>query len=319
LASRAIPLVRVVRTINGMGWVYSSRSPLALALRPVQRALHRRASRMTDITVFQNSRDKAFFEQNGLVTRERSILIPGSGVDVARFDDSLADGPAAERLRAELGLGNAPVVVTVTRLTRQKGIPTLLKAAQRVHCLRPEVRFLLVGPRESEGRLAVSQRELDRHSHYVIATGPRDDVPALLRMADIFAFPTEYREGVPRALLEAALAGLPIVTTNMPGCDDVVHNGRSGLLVPPRAPRLLAEGIMDLLADRVAAKNMGCLASTHVRQNFGLQLTVARYREVYRTILDSASVASSLATASMSDGSEAGAPLPHRLVFSDRV
>jgi glycosyltransferase involved in cell wall biosynthesis len=319
LASRGLPTMRVVRTINGMGWVYSSRSPLALALRPVQRALHRSASRMTDLTVFQNVRDKAFFEQNGLVTPERSILIPGSGVDVAGFDDALADGPAPERLRAELGLGNAPVVITVTRLTRQKGIPTLLKAAQRVHRARPEVRFVLVGPRESEGRLAVSQRELDRHAGYVVTTGPRDDVPGLLRMADVFAFPTEYREGVPRALMEAALAGLPIVTTNMPGCEDIVQHGRSGHLVPTRSPRVLAKAILDLLADRIAAKAMGQIASAHVRQNFGLQLTAARYRNVYRTVLDPDSVASSNVTKSVPGAPEAGATLTRDLAFFDRV
>ena len=109
-------------------------------------------------------------------------------------------------------------MLTVTRLTRQKGIPTLLEAAALVREARPGVRFLLVGPRQSEGPLAIAQSELDRHSAYVTALGPRPDIPALLGLADVFAFPTEYREGVPRALLEAALAGLPIVTTRMPGC-----------------------------------------------------------------------------------------------------
>jgi len=72
-----------------------------------------------------------------------------------------------------------------------------------------------VGPRESEGPFAVTQAEIERHAPYVLAIGPRSDVPALLGVADVFAFPTEYLEGVPRALLEAAVAGRPIVTTRM--------------------------------------------------------------------------------------------------------
>src|SRR4029077_12362566 len=112
----------------------------------------------------------------------------------------------------------AEIVVTVGRMTRQKGIPTLLKAAAIVHARRPAVRFLLIGPRESEGPSGVSQAELDSHAPYVVATGPRSDIPTLLRAADVFAFPTEYREGIPRALLEAAMARLPIVATSMPGC-----------------------------------------------------------------------------------------------------
>ena len=142
---------------------------------------------------------------------KRSELIPGAGIDVKGFERALAMGPSPTQLRHELGLGTAEIVITVTRMTRQKGIPTLLKAAALVHEARPGVRFLLVGPRQSEGPLAVSQAEIDRHAPYVKALGPRSDVPALLSLADVFAFPTEYREGVPRVLLEAALAGLPIV------------------------------------------------------------------------------------------------------------
>jgi glycosyltransferase involved in cell wall biosynthesis len=284
-AARDLTGIRVVRTINGMGWVYSSRSPLALMLRPVQRALHHRVMRWSDATIFQNCRDKAYFERTGMVTPECAVLIPGSGIDLDSFDRALAEGEAPEQLRRSLDLGNAEVVITVTRLTRQKGIPALLKAASIVHNLRPSVRFLLVGPRESEGPLAVSSAEIKRHAPYVIATGPRIDVPSLLRMADVFVLPTEYREGVPRALLEAALAGLPLVATNMPGCDDVVRDGWSGRLVKPGAPRELAAAIIALLSDREAARAMGARASQNVRGRFELTSTVERYCEVYRRLL----------------------------------
>ena len=120
--------------------------------------------------------------------------------------------PSRKALRTELGLGDAEVVITVTRMTRQKGFPALLNAAAIVHRARPNVRFVLVGPRESEGSLAVSEAEIAAHSPYVIAVGARRDVPALLRMADVFAFPTEYREGVARVLLEASLARLPVIS-----------------------------------------------------------------------------------------------------------
>ena len=95
----------------------------------------------------------------------------------------------------ELGLGTSPVIITVTRMTRHKGIPTLLKAAALVHRVRPDVKFLLVGPRESEGPLAVTQAEIDQHAPYVVATGPRSDVPALLRLADAFCVPDGVSRG----------------------------------------------------------------------------------------------------------------------------
>jgi glycosyltransferase involved in cell wall biosynthesis len=284
-AARGFRDVKVVSTINGLGWLYSSSSPMALGLRPVYRALQRLADRWTAVTVFQNRDDLAFFRRHRMVGRGDHVVIPGSGIDVKRFERAGAAGSSPAELREALGLRGAEVVVTVTRMTRQKGIPTLLEAAALVHQQRADVRFLLVGPRESEGRFAVTQAEIDRHAPYVLAVGPRSDVPALLGVADVFAFPTEYLEGVPRALLEAAVAGCPIVTTRMPGCTDVICDGWNGFLVPPREPRLLAERILDLLRDRAAASVMGARAAELVRKEFNLEITVARYAAVYDDLM----------------------------------
>lgn len=308
-AARDFPAIRVVRTVNGMGWVYSSRSALALMLRPVQRALHRRAARWSHATIFQNRQDKAYFEECGLIAPDRAVLIPGSGIDLDGFDHAIAAGHTRAQLRQSLALGDAEVVITVTRLTRQKGIPTLLQAAALVHKIRPDVRFVLVGPRDSEGPLAVSSAEIQAHAPYVVAIGPRNDVPALLRMADVFVFPTEYREGVPRALLEAALAALPLVATSMPGCDDVVQNGWSGRLVKPRAPRDLASAIIDMLTDRAVGRAMGARAAETVRSQFGLALTVDRYRDVYRSLLDSGSASGVVCAGSGLDRLTRSAPV----------
>jgi glycosyltransferase involved in cell wall biosynthesis len=286
LAARGIPDVLAIRTINGLAYVYSSRSPKALAFRPIWRALHRLAARSTAATVFQNRDDQAFFERHRMIGSNGSRLIAGSGIDVERFDQAVATGPSPAQLRQTFGLGASEIVVTVTRMTRQKGIPTLLQAAALVHRHRPGVRFLLVGPRESEGPLAVTQAEIERHAPYVLAIGPRSDVPALLGLADVFAFPTEYREGVPRALLEAAAAARPIVTTRMPGCSDVIRDGWNGFLVPPHAPRLLAERILDLLRDRETAETMGARAARLVRKEFNLEITVTRYAALYEEVAD---------------------------------
>ncbi len=284
-AARGLRDVEVVSTINGLGWLYSSSSPMALGLRPVYRALQRLADRWTAVTVFQNRDDQAFFMRRRMVGRRGQVVIPGSGIDVERFERAGATGSSPAELRKALGLDASEVVMTVTRMTRQKGIPTLLDAAALVHQHRPGVRFLLVGPRESEGPFAVTQAEIDRHAPYVLAVGPRSDVPALLGLADVFAFPTEYFEGVPRALLEAAVAGRPIVTTRMPGCTDVIRDGQNGFLVPPRDPRLLAERILDLLRDRVTAAAMGARAAQLVRKEFNLEITVARYAAVYEDLV----------------------------------
>jgi len=286
LAARAVNHPGIVRTICGRGWVYSSRSPLALAIRPAYQAMYRVAARSTAVTVFEMEEDRAFFERHRMTGKDgRVIPAGGGGVDVEGFRRALAESPPAGRLRGELGLGTSPVIITVTRMTRHKGIPTLLKAAALVHRACPDVKFLLVGPRESEGPLAVAQSEIDEHAPYVVATGPRSDVAALLRLADVFAFPTEWSEGVPRVLLEAALAGVPIVSTSMPGCCEVIRDGWSGFLVPPRAPDRLAARIIDLLRDRNTAEIMAGRAEELVAQNFSLRMIVARHVALYSELL----------------------------------
>lgn len=277
---------QVVRTICGRAWVYSSRTPLALAARPVYRALHRLAARSTAATVFEIEDDLDFFRRRRMAGR-RGMVIPagGGGVDVAGFQRAQAAGPPAAALRAELGLGDAPVAITVTRVTRQKGVPALLEAAARVHAARPEVRFVLVGPRDSEGPLAVTEAEIAAHAPYLTAIGARSDVPALLRMADLFVFPTEYREGVARVLLEAALAGLPIVSTAMPGCKEVITDGWNGRLTPPGDPAALAEAVLAVLDDPAGARAMAANAARQARSIFSLDAIADRHALLYADLL----------------------------------
>lgn len=284
LAARgAVP---VIRTINGLGWVFSSTEARARALRPVYCGLQRLVSRWTRMTIFQNREDSAFFSQHRLADPRNSQLIASSGIDVEGFLAAQQGALPSEALRNQLGLGTAEIVLFVGRLTRQKGIPTLLKAVPRVLAQRKHARFVLVGPRASEGPFSVDQADIDRLAPHVLALGSRSDVPALLGMADVFAFPTEYREGVPRVLLEAGLAGLPIVATRMPGCSDVVQDGWNGYLVPPRDPDALAAGILDLLRDPIGARAMGARSVDFVRERFELTKVVEQYSDVYRRILN---------------------------------
>lgn len=277
---------RLVRTINGMGWIFATPSLFSGAMRPVYRAMQRIAAPRTDLTVFQNDADRSYFVSNRMARPEACRVVGGSGIDVDRFLAARASAPAPEAIRARLGIGNVKVVVTATRLTRLKGIATLLAAATLVRKLHPDVCFLLIGPLETEGRFAIRKEMFDRHQPYVRWLGPRDDIPALLSVADMFVLPTEYREGLPRVLLEAALAELPIVTTAMPGCMSVVRHRDNGLLVPPRDPGFLAAQILTLLHDPAAARAMGRRGADLVREEFDLRGVAARYAGLYRQVVE---------------------------------
>jgi glycosyltransferase involved in cell wall biosynthesis len=275
----------VVRTINGLAWVFSSSEPRALALRPIYCALQWLVSRWTAATVFQNRDDLDFFQRYRLLGSSQCKLIGSSGINAEAFVLAQKRGPSPAQLRTELGLQKAEIVIYVGRLTRQKGIPTLLEAVPLVIEQRPSARFVLVGPLESEGPFAVDRSSIDRLAPHVMSLGRRQDVPALLGMADVFAFPTEYREGIPRVLLEAGLASLPIVASRMPGCSDVVEEGFNGYLVAPHDPRAFASRIVDLLRDPQRARTMGAHSVPLVRQRFELARVVDAYCDLYDTIL----------------------------------
>jgi glycosyltransferase involved in cell wall biosynthesis len=260
--------------------------------------LQRWAAGASVMTVFQNRHDQAYFENHGLVNRGASRLIPGSGLDIEAFARARAAAPSAAELRLSLGLRDARIVMTVTRITREKGIATLLEAAALVHRECPDVCFVLVGPHEPDSPSAIPPAEIERHAPYVRHLGRRDDIPALLRIANLFAFPTEYREGIPRALLEAAFSRLPIVATALPVCVEIIRDGRTGLLVPPRSPIMLADRILTLLRDTYLAQDIGARAAELVRAQFTLETIADRYFQLYSEVLSLRTPAGSLSEAS---------------------
>src|SRR5207244_7070689 len=121
VAARAANHPAIVRTICGRGWLYSSRSPLALAARPVYRAMYRAAARWTSATVFETDEDQAFFERHGMAGKNGLVIpVGGGGVDVGGVGRALADSPTPKQLREQLDLGTSPVVITGTAMAREE-------------------------------------------------------------------------------------------------------------------------------------------------------------------------------------------------------
>jgi glycosyltransferase involved in cell wall biosynthesis len=275
-----------VRTLTGMGYVFSSRSPRALLLRPVDHLMQAAASRAASVTVFQNRDDQAYFLRHRLARPDASQLVPGSGIDAEALRSQRPSDAELAALRRELGIETGRVVTMVSRLVRTKGVSEFCAAASAVRRERPDCAFLLIGPLSSEGWQAVPRSEVEGNPD-VRWLGPRPDVPALLAISDVFALPTFYREGIPRALLEAATLGLPLIATDMPGCRDVVRDGWNGLLVPPRNVRALTVAVLTLLdAEPEVLREMGGNSRAHVEQHFTLDLVVEAYADIYRRLLD---------------------------------
>ncbi len=188
-------------------------------------------------------------------------------------------------VRRELGLGpEQKLVLMVGRLTEAKDHPTLFRAAQRVLAIDPPVTFLCAGHGELEAALRreLAERKLtDR----VRLLGLRRDVPRLLSAADVFCLTSRF-EGFPNAVAEAMAAGLPVVCTRFEGVEEVVQDGRTGLLVGVGDDEALARRVGELLAEPGARERLGQAAREWVRQNLSWDRLLGQMDELYRQVLE---------------------------------
>ena len=197
----------------------------------------------------------------------RKIRVVYNGVPIEQFDRGL-DGVPRDA-------GSHPTVLVVARLHSQKGLQYLLQAATLV----PDVRFIVAGDGPARSEL-MRQAETLRLGDRFQFLGEREDVPALLRAADVFVLPSLY-EGLPVSVLEAMAAGTPVVATAVGGTDEAVVDGESGILVPPRDPEALANAIREMLSNAPLASKLVAGAKARVAASFSADTVARGVSEVY--------------------------------------
>jgi glycosyltransferase involved in cell wall biosynthesis len=212
----------------------------------------------------------------------RISVIP-NGIDVSRFKDH----GGAESLRVELGLPpTSPIVAAFLRLNRLKGVEYFLEAAALLVKRFDEARFLIVGDSVSEAYRDELEDYADRLGlgDRVVFAGFRSDVPALLSEVCVSVLPS-LSEGLSNVLLEAMAAGVPVVATSVGGTPEVVEDGVTGLLVPPRDASALAQAIGSLLADPDRGRSIGHAGRLRVAEQFSLEATVRKTEDLYERLL----------------------------------
>jgi glycosyltransferase involved in cell wall biosynthesis len=172
-----------------------------------------------------------------------------------------------------------PVVFTPARLHKQKRHSDLLKAAALV----PNALFVLAGDGPERGKLEELANRLGIASR-VVFLGERNDVPKLLVCCDVFVLPSMY-EGLPVSVLEAMAVGRPVVATAVGGTDEVVEDGVTGILVPPREPAKLAAEITRVCDDRALADSLSAAGKRRVRESFSSSSMVSGVLDVYEQLI----------------------------------
>jgi glycosyltransferase involved in cell wall biosynthesis len=217
----------------------------------------------------------------------QKIKYIGNGIDVERFNPAnLLSGEILPK-RLELGLRvDTPVVGFVGRLVKEKGLLDLFKAARIVRERVPGVRFVIVGPEDTEKPDALTPSSATEYGVADICcfTGMRQDMPELYLLMDVFALPS-HREGFPLAPLEASAMKVPCVVTNIRGCREAVEHGKNGLLVPLGDVQALANSIIELLTDKEKARRMGEEGRHMAVQRFDESLVFEKVKAEYTRLL----------------------------------
>ena len=280
----AAALARVPVVVNTVHGLYALPDD-PKAKRAVVYGLERLASTCSDAELLQNPEDVEVLRRWKVPARKISVL--GNGIDLARFDRASVTVEDAATARMEMGaLGPDDVVVgLVGRLVHEKGYLDMFEAARRLQTTHPNLRVCVIGPDDPDkaGSITTAERTA-AESVGVRFLGPRKDMARLYRGMDIHVL-ASHREGFPRAAMEAAAMGLPIVATDVRGCRQVVQHDVTGLLVPREDPAALAEAIALLAADPNRRTRMGTAAMAKATREFDQDRCIEHTLAIYKRLL----------------------------------
>ncbi len=276
IAARLSRRRSVIQAMSGLGYLQVGETPKAQLLERLSRpafklALAGAGTRM----IFQNPDDRQVFVKRGLIPESRAVVIHGSGVDEREFAARPED------------LSRPPVVLFAGRLLWHKGVGEFVELARR---LQGKARFRVVGyeERTSPSNVPASQLQTWHDAGIIEWCGQRDDMARVFGECSIVCLPSTYGEGVPKVLIEAAACGRACVTTDTPGCREIVRHGVNGLLVPPNDSDALASAVSQLIADPAQRQSFGAKGREIVLQGFTLKRVAEETIALYRSVMERA-------------------------------
>ena len=265
-----------INAIAGLGFVFSSKSAIAKLLKPVMRVLFRLLlNGPRRYVIMQNPDDVGELVNAGVLQEDRVSLIRGAGVDLNQFPVS----PEPNGL---------PKVMLASRMLWDKGVGVFVEAAKLLKKRGVSASFVLVGGSDGDNPNAISQKQLKQwHQSGVVEWWGRcSDMPKVFEQVHIFCLPSSYGEGVPKVLIEAASSGRPIVTTDWPGCREVVKEGENGFLVTINNSAVLADALEKLIDDKELRVTMGRKGRRIAENEFSVEKVIGQTLSLYQELLN---------------------------------
>jgi len=233
--------------------------------------------------VVSDALEKIMIEKHGI--EPQKVVKIYNGIETDEYcisGEEIACRRSSFRKKSDLG-ENVPVIGVIGRLVWQKGFKYFIEAIPDVLKEFKDARFLLVGEGELEDELKVKSKKLKLEDK-IIFVGFMDDIRDVLASIDILVIPS-LQEGLPVVLLEAMAMKKPIVAANIEVIMEILENGVTGLLVPPRDSKALAEAIITMFTHKDESLQMGLTARKVVTERFGVDIMVQKTEEVYEELL----------------------------------
>ena len=274
LVARVSNVPAVIHAITGLGYLFLTQGFAAKLQRTFIMQLYKLSlGHPNCLTIFQNPDDRQLFLDKALVTKKNIVMIKGCGIDLDIFR------PTPE----------PPGITTVmfpARILGDKGIHEFVAAARRIKRLGIEARFVLVGRTDPDNPTDVGRETIQEWIDQEILEwwGFSNNMPQTLAKAHLVCMPS-YREGLPRVLIEAAATSRAIVTTDVPGCREIVKHGENGLLVPVRNTVATADAMLRLIGDHKLRQQMGQKGRQIVISSFSVEDFVEKSLSTYKSAL----------------------------------
>jgi glycosyltransferase involved in cell wall biosynthesis len=275
LVARRLENVKVVNAITGMGFSFSEDEKATKISALVKKAYRIALNNKNVRVIFQNEKDLEVFLNEQLIEKDQATLIRGSGVNCSLFKPSQKKS-------------DKKIVLLASRMIWDKGIKEFVEAAKIVKEQIPDVQFILAGTSDKGNPNVVSEKillEWNKEGN-VEWLGHVNDMVKLIQNSTLVTLPTYYPEGVPKILIESASTGKPIITTNRPGCNDIVKDNENGLLIPEKDSVALANAIMSLINNPQKMEELGKRGREMVLEEYSEDIVVSKTIDLYELLLE---------------------------------
>ncbi len=287
IAARLAKVPIIINTIPGLGYVFTGTEKKRKFLRIIVLFLYRIAGKFSDFMFFQNEDDKRLLINHKIVSEEKTLIVPGSGVDTQYYSQDKINEKIIDQTKKDIKYKqNQIIILMASRMLYDKGIAEFVECSERIKRIKPNVRFLLAGPLDHGNPAHIPSEVIKKwqKENKIEYLGKHSDMRELIGLSDIVVFPS-YREGKPKFLLEAASMGKPIITTDVPGCRDVVENEKNGILVPIKDIESLFNAVIKLINNPELRRKMGEKSRKKAKKEFDEKIVIEKTLKVYKQLI----------------------------------